>query len=108
MTQHELAHVTRLWQKRLRLQDWDVVPTIRTVAEMPDTLGEIAPTEDEMQAPMAIREDQGEATVVHELLHLRLWPFSDGDVGEPNHDARETAINLLADCFVRAYPRRKR
>ena len=108
MKQPELIRLVRLWQKRLRLQDWDVTPIVRTVADMPDTLGEIAPDEGEMKAPMSIREDQGEATVVHELLHLRLWPYSDGDANEPNHEARETAINLLADCFVRAYPRRKR
>ncbi len=107
MTQSELAHVTRLWQKRLRLKDWEVKPILRTMEEQGDTLGQIFPDEVK-NAILHIREDQEESTVVHELLHLHILPFSDGDESEPNHDARETAINLLADCFVRAYPRRKR
>lgn len=46
-----------------------------------------------------------ESTLIHELLHLRLIPFSDGDQNEDHHEAREVAINLLADCFLRAYPK---
>lgn len=103
----QLTRLCRLWQRRLRLQDWEVTPALAPEAEMPDSVGEIVPETGEMKAALRVREDADiEATLVHELLHLRLWPYSDGDPSEPHHDEREQAINLLADCFLRAYPRR--
>lgn len=108
MTQPELARLTKLWQKRLRLQDWVITPTIEPMDALPDAYGQSPYDDAEMSAAVRIREDAGEDTLVHELLHLRLAPFSDGDPSEPNHEARETAINLLADCYLKAYARHKR
>lgn len=107
MNGKQLEKVVRLWQKRLRLRDWAVTPVLVPKAEMPDLMGEIPLDTDEMTATLRVREDAAiEATVIHELLHLRLLPFSDGDAAEPDHEERERAINLLADCFLRAYPKR--
>ena len=108
MTRAELNRMCRLWQRRLRLQDWKVEVVMVSEAEMPDFCGEIPLNVEEMTATLRLREDANiEPTMVHELLHLRLLPFSDGDQEEPNHEDRERAINLIADCYLRAYPRRK-
>lgn len=112
MTGQELQRLTRLWQKRLRLQDWTVTAVFLPPSEMPseDTLGTIPFDSTEMTATLKVSLEAPaiEATVVHELLHLRLIPFSVGDPDEPSHDEREQAINLLADCYVKAYPKRQR
>jgi len=108
MSGHELARLCKVWQRRLRLADWEIHPMIVTVEESPDALGETTPDTAEMRADVRVRDfDETEATLVHELLHIRLLPLWDGDAGVPNHEEREQAINLLADCFMRAY-RRKR
>ncbi|MDE2104520.1 MAG: hypothetical protein KGL39_45210 [Patescibacteria group bacterium] len=103
MTQPQLERTCRIWQKRLRLVDWDVTAVLVPAEQMED-FGETIPDETELRAGMKIRDcEEAEATVIHELLHLRLLPFDAED-----QDQKETAINLLADCFMRAYPKRKR
>jgi hypothetical protein len=107
MALSKLERLCRVWQRRLRLQDWKVTPVMVPEPDMPEYVGEIPLDMEEMTATLRVREDADvEATVIHELLHLRLLPFSDGDQSELNHNERERAINLLADCFLRAYPRR--
>lgn len=108
MTQPQLANLVRLWQRRLRLRDWKVSAEFGTAENMPDCIGQIFPDSSEMTATLRVIDGEViEGTVIHELLHLRLLPFSDGDDAEPNHEEREKTINLLADCFQAAYPRRK-
>lgn len=110
MTQQQFVRLCRLWQKRLRLQDWSVKAEI-VPKEVPEHR-HLAATEfgstqidfGEVAADMLVRENElTEATLVHELLHLRLLPFDYDD-----HEAKEVAINLLADCFLRAHPRRRK
>lgn len=104
MTTPEFERLCRLWQRRLRLADWRISARIESEEEMPEIIGQIHPDVEEMTASMRVRADAPiEATLIHELLHLRLWPYSDGEPDEPNHEERERAINLLADCFLRAY-----
>ncbi len=107
MTGNELQRLCRLWQKRLRLADWDISASFATEQEMPDAEGEIPYDTAELTATIRVRDNENtERTLVHELLHLRVIPLWDGSPGGPDHDAKETALNLLADSFVRAYPRR--
>lgn len=110
MDQKKLAHLTKLWQKRLRLQDWQVTTLLVPDSEMPELLGEIPLDGTELKATLHINKDlvtpdNMESTIVHELLHLRLLPFSDGSFDEPDHDNREVAINLLASVLLRAFTR---
>jgi hypothetical protein len=109
MTQPQLERLCRTWQRRLRLSDWRVDVTLVPLADMPDLYGETWPDETELTATMRVRDcPLVESTLIHELLHLRLLPYSDGDPEEPRHGEREQAINLLADCYLRAYPRRRK
>lgn len=106
--QKELQRLVNLWLKRLRLQDWQVKAECCTVADLPDALGQIPYDTEEKIATLKVRDDAPvESTVVHELLHLRLEPFSDGDEAEPRHAEREIAINLMACCYIAAYPRKR-
>ena len=111
MTQPQLEKLSKLWMRRLRLQDW--VVTVKLVedeekfAGMQGSLGVTYHDPSECKADIGILDEGSniamEATLIHELLHLRLVPF-DGK----NHNEKEQAINLLADCFLRAYPKRKK
>jgi hypothetical protein len=101
-----LEKLVRLWQRRLRLSDWIV--GIRWASnEQIAAWGSTIMDESELIATVCILDslsrEQAEATVIHELLHLRLLPFSDGDESEPKHVEREQAINVMASCYLKAY-----
>lgn len=101
MTQARLERLTKLWQKRLRIQDWEVRVSLMTAQDRPDAFGHTDIDITEMRADVRVRDDDNaEATLVHELLHLRLICF-----GVDDDDAKQTAMNLLADAFMRAYRR---
>ena len=103
MTLCELARLCKLWQKRLRLQDWAVGVKLTSAVDAPDHLGQAVMEPEEMRALVTVRDDDvAEATLVHELLHLRLNSFGGDD--EPE---QQVAMNLLADAFMRAYPTRR-
>lgn len=112
MTNQELQRLVNKWQRRLRLADWKVTAVFADPSVMPEHMGEIPSNPSEMTALLRIagdvEESEIEPTVIHELLHLRLIPWSDGFDDEPNHEARETGINLLAESFLRAFPKRKK
>lgn len=109
MTQPQLARLVRLWRNRLGLIDWQITAELATVDQLPDCYGTIPYDAGEGTALLRVRDCESlEAVVVHELLHLRLAPFGDGDESEPGHEERERAINLLAGAFLAAYPRRRK
>jgi hypothetical protein len=109
MTQPELERLCRTWQRRLRLSDWRISAAFAPVDDMPDCIGHALIDEAEMAVDIRIRKDApAEPTLIHELIHVRLFPFSDGDENEPRHEDRERAINLLADCCLAAYKRRRK
>lgn len=112
MTQKNLERLTRLWQKRLRLQDWKVTIQLKPEEEMRkrELYGFSTHQPSEQEAIVEVANDsQAERTLVHELLHLRLAPFSGilreqkFKLNEEDKAAQETAINLLADCFIQAW-----
>jgi hypothetical protein len=105
MTQSQLERLCRTWQRRLRLSDWDVSVRIASLEEMGDEVGHIDYEDEQIWAEIRLLEcPEIEANLVHELLHLRL----DGWAVEYHDPEKEKAINLLADCYLRAYPRRGR
>ena len=111
MTPEKLVHLCKIWQRRLRLSDWSIVvgfvPQDQLIDEQGTLWGRMLSEESEQSAQIAISEevppDQLEATLVHELLHIRLLPFD-----APDQGPKEVAINLLADVLVRALRRRER
>ena len=115
MTQKKLERLTRLWQKRLRLQDWKLKVLICEVGEIVDDegitlFGHTLHDPSEWNAVVRIENGpEAERTLVHELLHLRLAPFT-GILREikfklnpEDKAAQETAINLLADSLITGF-----
>ena len=78
-----LQRLTRLWQKRLRLQDWKVTVGFMSEEECPTAIGITDPLDpQEMMGDIRLRDSLDdltlESTLVHELLHIRLIPFGPG------------------------------
>lgn len=110
----------RVWQSRLRLQDWGVALHVCRLSEMPtpDCIGAIAVYEERKEARMSILAPQDlpllegkhlvvedfnyEVTIVHELLHLHFASFQEDDE-TPKGVAQEQAINCISAALVRAY-----
>lgn len=113
MTQEQLEALCAEWQRRLRLQDWDVKIRLRRRYDMwvetnqgeckHETLKKLAlvnildPTDYD---PDNVWPQDVERTVVHELLHLHFAPFV-GDYEQCNA-AHEQAIDLIAGALVDA------
>jgi hypothetical protein len=115
-----LQHECRLWQHKLRLQDWNVKVVLCRLNEMPDNdaIGYIKPVLERKDAYMLLlspmdtpllaakflndEEVNYGLTIVHELLHLHLWPFTQR-LNEAETVAEEQAINALSRCIVSAY-----
>lgn len=111
-TEKELQKLCREWQKRLRLQDWDVKVFVKRESQF---INENAAGECSWQlakklavirildpidygSNLAWPQDQ-EATLVHELLHLHFAPFAAKD-DTPEDTAQEQAIDLIARALV--------
>lgn len=109
MAPQKLKRLLRLWQKRLRLLDWDITVTLVSQDEIPGQEGHNDWFDEEMRSSILIvngaDEAKIEAVLVHELLHLRLSDWEVETLGDPK---LERAINLLTDSFLTAYRHRKR
>lgn len=108
------------WQHKLRLQDWNVRVTLCRLNEMSDreALAEIFPSLERKDAHMRIlspmdiqllnaqflnnEEINYGLTIVHELIHLHLWPFAQNQT-EAQLIAEEQAVNALSRCIVSAH-----
>ncbi|MEW6044997.1 MAG: hypothetical protein AB1609_00710 [Bacillota bacterium] len=111
LSQDELTEKCRLWQRRLRLQDWDIVTKIVRADDMhSDGQGECMWVIERKEAiiklldpvdysPRSPFEQDHERTLVHELLHLHFAPFTAKD-GTPEDVAQEQAIQCLAKALV--------
>lgn len=115
-----LQHECHRWQQKLRLQDWNVKVRLCRLNEMPeqDCLASITPTLERKDALMKVltpmdvqlidgylQNDEGinyGLTLVHELLHLHLWPFTQNQTAT-ELVAEEQAVNALSRCIVAAY-----
>lgn len=124
LNEEELEKILRVrcryWQKKLRLQDWNVEVTLKRHYEMahPDCVGctqifdEEKDAKIELLSPLDIAGVAGsfinheelnyDITLVHELLHLHFSPFVEDDT-TPKGVAQEQAINAISKALVKAY-----
>jgi hypothetical protein len=110
----------RAWQRKLRLLDWNVVVHLVRLNEMPDqdAIGAIFPHIERKDARMFLlspmdvpllaagfihnEEINYSLTIVHELLHLHMAPFTKTqDAAGIEHE--EIAVNAISRCIVSAY-----
>lgn len=109
MDPKKLTHLVKLWQKRLRLQDWKITIRLEPDSTMPTMAGEIHMNESDLDAVLLFNEatplEKVEPTIVHELLHLRLLPFGLDSDDEQNARERQLAMNLLAATLIKAFSR---
>ncbi len=103
-----------IWQKRLKLQDWNITVAMARANELkPRTLGNIHWDSDKKAAiihvldpadyHMPFREmlDDMEFTVVHELIHLKLAPLlSNVPRSEASRRDEEHTVNSIADALL--------
>ena len=100
----------RLWQKRLRLEDWKVeARLVRSTELKPDTLGNlkwnsVAHTATikvlnpaDYDLPPADVPDDIEYTIVHELVHLQLSALP-RDLNRK--DVEEQVVNKISDALM--------
>lgn len=106
MTKPALVKLTALWQERLLLQDWGV--TVEFDKEISyegrEVQGRVEWDAREMTARVLLRPAEPEvveSTLIHELLHLRLFKVR-------VTEEVELVINLLARAFMKAHHRKKR
>lgn len=110
----------KLWQRKLRLQDWNVQVRLVRLNEMPDqdAIGAISQAIERKDAQMTLlspldmplmasyfmhsEEMNYSLTIVHELLHLHMAPFTAGAT-ETELVAEEQAINAISQCIFNAY-----
>jgi hypothetical protein len=111
----ELRELCALWQKRLRLQDWNVSLEIvnardldggfancRTVLREKAALIRVTDPADSTSADTEIFGGRDvEEDLVHELLHLSCEPFSPEDRDSTEYEAIEQMVGVLANCIVR-------
>jgi hypothetical protein len=111
LTESALQKACALWQKRLRLQDWDVRVRVRRKAQMSAEKCRACVDADlrlkealiEIQDPIdytpKIWVNDMEQSLVHELLHLHFAPF-EAEEGTAELVAQEQAIELIACALV--------
>lgn len=119
MTQDELTALGRVWQERLRLQDWDITVRFARVTEFEhkSTMGDCDTFPDKRSALIRIQDPQDwheapshlascpwdlELTLVHELLHVH-FRKSQPRVGGRRWSDHEAAIHRVSEALVRAY-----
>ncbi len=108
------------WQKKLRLQDWNVRVHLVRLNEMPDreAIGAIFPVPERKDARMLLLSPMdapllaggfmgGEElnyglTIIHELLHLHTCMFTSNQT-EAEAVAEEQAVNAISRCIFNAY-----
>lgn len=115
MNEAELKELCVLWQKRLRLQDWNVrlevvsardldggFANCRMVLREKSALIRIVDPADSTSADTeVVGERDVEEDVIHELLHLHAEPFSPDDHDSTDYEAIEQAVGVLANSIVR-------
>ena len=110
MTQSQLNKLVFKWQKKLRLQDWNIDTSMVNKCR---GAGSTFLSKRYKEARVSIlNPDQWEdswlgsrdieVTLVHELLHLHAIPFDDFKEGSPKNLALETMIELIAIALVNA------
>lgn len=113
MSEAELKELCALWQKRLRLQDWNVSLAVKSAEDMEDGFAAIRPQLESKKAVMHVRQPGDvssldtqlgydiEEYIAHELLHLHMEEFTPEDHDSHEYQAIEQAVGILADCMIR-------
>lgn len=115
MTEAELKKLCALWQKRLRLQDWNVRLVVKTAEDIEENFANIRAELSQKSAVLFVRADDDtssldtqmsgardiEEDIAHELLHLHCEPFVPENQESPEYEAIEQAVGVLANCIVR-------
>lgn len=113
LTRLRIVRSCATWQRRLRLQDWDVELTIQRARDMPEDglQGFCSQHETKRRAYIALVDpvdaDPGwdwEVTLVHELLHVPMSEVLKGDYRKsPEGIAAERFIDAQARALVAGY-----
>lgn len=122
VNQIEVEALGRLWQERLRLQDWDITVRLTRASEFADksTAGEcdvflskqcaLIRVQDpidwhELPKNQACHGWDVEYTIVHEMLHVHMRESEpDGDDHDsPVWRAHERAIHRISEALLKAY-----
>ena len=112
MNNEQLAALCADWQRRLRLQDWDVTVLMVPVGDMDSCshCGNIKYYLNTKEAKVSLLDPAHycglgkydiEVTLVHELLHCHFAPFAARD-GSSKDSAQEQAIDAIAKALVGA------
>jgi hypothetical protein len=100
------------WQKRLKLQDWEIKISFKREYDMDEKLGSISWSHNKKQAsldlldpidypPTSFDEYDTEAVIVHELLHLHT-AFTARPTEGWEEVMEERAINAISKALVNA------
>jgi hypothetical protein len=101
------------WQKILRLQDWEIKVKIVRQSLMPclDIMAHVNCVYPSKQALIKLLDpidyprdtewgQDHEQSLVHELLHLHCWGFSDEDPSSPKGICEDQMVAALATALV--------
>jgi hypothetical protein len=115
MSQEELDALLIEWQKRLRLQDWNVKIEVVPRSRIEGANGECNYFADKKVATILIADACGqhylsyvdddhpedvESTIVHELLHLHVDALMEADSPKTIKRAEEQLIHLLTSAIL--------
>jgi hypothetical protein len=113
LDQETLEDRVRYWQQRLRLQDWAVEIVMERAYDLGDYWGKIHVAEDKRRAririmdpidlsPAAIAPYDMDQIIVHELLHIHLYPITKAEDSMPEEQAIEAISWALVGLDRRA------
>lgn len=103
MTQEELTGLVEYWKKRLGLHSWDIRVKMEQKGDRTGHAeGFVRPQVE--RADLAIfldvdgdeEKDPVELTLIHELVHVRLWAIDPYEAEGALHYCRESAVEWIA------------
>lgn len=118
LSETSLALLSAEWQKRLRLQDWDITFQIKRINEL-EGFGQTVASDTYRSAKIHLLDERDfdpmaaqttlsvssldwEVTLVHELLHLHFHDVAQPKIGTPEYRALERGIDTIAIALVHA------
>jgi hypothetical protein len=125
MTDEQLKSLCKLWQKRLRLQDWRIDVRLVDSGELGNSEGGCRAFRDDKLAIIKVLKPDAvdrtddyfkafpetysvERILVHELLHIPLEGILNPDANDHEKVAEEQAVNQITNALVEAYSGERR
>ena len=110
LTDADVQAICRIWQARLRLQDWDIHCQLVRGFRLTEAVAEVESSDPKRTAwirvmnpadyhPDFLLPYDPERSIVHELLHVLLRPIAQ----EAESLAEEQVVHLLAGTLVSLY-----